>query len=414
MRDNGPGLSSARQHLTRMTAPFSAASRPDHVTPEAEPATQTNADVLLRLALDAGDLGSWTHDLGTGELHGSAMFRRHFCLPATGAICLQDIMERVVPQSLADFQRAREVALAQPGSHTLEVRILDDAQRSKVLRTHFHVSPGAGGHLQVSGISVDLTNRLMLEASADRAHSLVGQLVFERIGRLAELNAHAVATIERERKTLARELHDEMGSILTLMSLELAQLESRHKAGSLAPQALGQSLTQLGGLVESLRQYKHRVISGLRPPLLQELGLEMAMQSYVDEFARSAGIEVDADIEPNLPLIKEEAALALFRVLQESLTNTAKYAQASKVRVRFHTDARQLSLEVVDDGKGLPPGRDPTSRSFGLQGIRERIQALGGTASFSRVNRAGGTRVWVAIPKQGNLEEPLPSGFDQL
>lgn len=340
------------------------------------------------------------------------MFRRHFCLPATGEVSLQDILDRVVPQSRADFQRARELALTQPGSHTLEVRILDDAQRSKVVRTHFHVAPGPAGQPQVSGVSVDLTNRLMLEASADRAHALVGQLVFERIGRLAELNAHAVAAIERERKTLARELHDEMGSILTLMSLELAQLQSKHNASVLLPEALAQGLGQLAGLVESLRQYKHRVISGLRPPLLQELGLEMALQSYVDEFARSAGIEVDADIEPDLPLIKEDAALALFRVLQESLTNTAKYAQASKVRVRCQTDETHLCLEVVDDGKGLPVS-PASSRSFGLQGIRERIQALGGTASFSRVDRAGGTRVFVTIPKNGNVEEPLPSGFDQ-
>lgn len=375
--------------------------------------SQANAEVLLRLALDAGDLGSWTHDLDTGALVCSSMFRRHFCLPATGSVCLQDILDRVVPQSRADFQRARETALTQPGSHTLEVRILDDAQRSKVLRTHFHVAPVSSGQPRISGVSVDLTNRLMLEASADRAHALVGQLVTERIGRLAELNAHAVATIERERKTLARELHDEMGSILTLMSLELAQLQSKHKAETMAPDSLEKGLGQLSGLVESLRQYKHRVISGLRPPLLQELGLEMALQSYVDEFARSAGIEVEADIEPGLPLIKEDAALALFRVLQESLTNTAKYAQASKVRVRFQTDETQLCLEVVDDGKGLPASPHG-SRSFGLQGIRERIQALGGTASFSRVDRAGGTRVCVVVPKQGNIEEPLPSGFDQL
>jgi signal transduction histidine kinase len=82
------------------------------------------------------------------------------------------------------------------------------------------------------------------------------------------------------------------------------------------------------------------------------------------------------------------------------------------VRVRFDTDAHQLRLEITDDGMGLPTSPD-TSRSFGLQGIRERIQALGGTASFSRVSRAGGTRILVSIPKEGNLEDMLSSGFDQ-
>jgi signal transduction histidine kinase len=370
---------------------------------------QMSADVRFQLAVEAGELGSWTHDVQTGKLVCSAMFRQHFCLPAAGTVTLQDIVDRVVPQSRADFQRVYERALTQPGRHKLEVRILDDAQRSKVLRTHFQVLHLPSGQVRVSGVSVDLTNRLMLEASADRAHALVEQLVFERIQRLAELNAHAVATIERERKTLARELHDEMGSNLTLMSLELARLQGQPK---LEPEALQKGLAQLSSLVESLRQYKHRVISGLRPPLLQELGLEMAMQSYLEEFARSSGIEIDVDIEPELPLIKEDAALALFRVLQESLTNTAKYAQAHMVRVRFDTDANALRLEVTDDGEGLPIVPD-TSRSFGLQGIRERIQALGGTASFSRVSRLGGTRILVTIPKQGNLEDMLPSSFDQ-
>ncbi|MGC4060943.1 MAG: histidine kinase [Aquabacterium sp.] len=370
---------------------------------------QMSADVRFQLAVEAGELGSWTHDVQTGKLICSAMFRQHFCLPPAGTVTLQDILDRVVPQSRDDFQHAHERALTQPGRHRLEVRILDDAQRSKVVRTHFQVLRHASGQVRVSGVSVDLTNRLMLEASADRAHALVGQLVLERIQRLAELNAHAVATIERERKTLARELHDEMGSILTLMSLELARLQGKPDA---AHAEFGTGLGQLSNLVESLRQYKHRVISGLRPPLLQELGLEMAMQSYVDEFVRSANLEVDADIEPELPLLKEDAALALFRVLQEALTNTAKYAQARKVRIRFHTDVEQLWLEVTDDGKGLPTSSD-TSRSFGLQGMRERIEALGGSASFSRVSHAGGTRILVSIPKEGNLEDMLPSGFDQ-
>jgi len=371
---------------------------------------QMSADVRFQLAVEAGELGSWTHDVQTGKLVCSAMFRQHFCLPAAGTVTLQDIVDRVVPQSRADFQRMRERAVSQPGRHKLEVRILDDAQRSRVLRVHFQVLHLPSGHVRVSGVSVDLTNRLMLEASADRAHALVEQLVFERIQRLAELNAHAVATIERERKTLARELHDEMGSNLTLMSLELARLRGPQP---LEPEALQKGLAQLASLVESLRQYKHRVISGLRPPLLQELGLEMAMQSYLEEFARSSGIEIDVDIEPNLPLIKEDAALALFRVLQESLTNTAKYAHAHMVRVRFDTDDKALRLEVSDDGQGLPIVPD-TSRSFGLQGIRERIHALGGTASFSRVSRSGGTRILVTIPKQGNLEDTLPSSFDQV
>src|SRR5690606_38106603 len=108
---------------------------------------------------------------------------------------------------------------------------------------------------------------------------------------------HTIETNENERKALARELHDEMGSILTLMSFQIERLKEH-----LSQDETGlSSATQLGELVDALRQYKHRVIAGLRPPLLQELGLDMALRTHIESFAESSGTAVAIHIDEGLP-----------------------------------------------------------------------------------------------------------------
>lgn len=354
---------------------------------------------LLQMALDEGELGSWTHDLATGELSCSSTFRDHFGLPAEGPVSIDTLLTHVDPDCRDEFAAKRALALTQNGGHRLEVRTLDRMGMGRVLMTHFQVECQEGRAPLVSGVSVDITSRRMIEASAGQAQSLVGKLVYERTRMLADLNAHTIATIEHERKALARDLHDEMGAILTLMSFEVSRLKDRldHEPD------LQQSVGQLDTLLQSLRDYKHRVIAGLRPPLLQELGLELALASYAEEFARSAQTEVKAHIDSPLPPLKEAASLALFRLLQEGLTNVAKYAQATCVSIDVVADETQVTMELTDNGVGLPVDGVSTTR-FGLIGIRERIQALGGTACFERITRDGGTRISVSLPLAGNLE----------
>ena len=218
-----------------------------------------------------------------------------------------------------------------------------------------------------------------------------------RLHTLAALNRYTVNRIEQERKSLASEFHDELGSVLTLLSLELdnaaGQLQRDEK------EALRQTLAQLNELVESIRQYKYRVIAGLRPPLLQELGLEASLQTHAQEFCERSNLALKLNFADAVPPLSEEASLAFFRTVQEALTNVVKYAGASAVEISLSIQDGRLCLDIVDDGCGL---KITKNAGFGLIGIRERMHALGGDARFEQISDIGGTRISASIPIAGN------------
>ncbi len=340
---------------------------------------------LLQLALEEGDLGSWTHNVQTGELVCSPKFREHFGLPPQGPVSIEMIVSQVVPDLRETFTESWQAALQHPGGHRLEVQTLDRFGRSRVLMAHFHVDGQSESSRMVSGVTVDVTGRRLRDTALAETQGMLGRMVRERTRFLSELNNHTIETIENERKALARELHDEMGSILTLMSFQIERLKEH-----LSQDETGlTSATQLGELVDALRQYKHRVIAGLRPPLLQELGLDMALRTHIESFAESSGTAVAIHIDEGLPTLKESAALAVFRSLQEGLTNVGKYANARSVTVDLICDQGELVMELTDDGVGLPHNALSGSR-FGLVGIRERIQALAARRCSSASVTAGG------------------------
>lgn len=209
---------------------------------------------------------------------------------------------------------------------------------------------------------------------------------------LAPLNAYTINRIEEDRRALANELHDELGSIAVLMSLELHNARNQLKARKL--DELATSLSQLLNLLDALREYKHRVISGLRPPMLKELGVDLAIRGYAQDFCLRAGLDLSVTSDASLPAMDENVSLALFRVVQESLTNTKKHAFAKRVSIAVYATNSTVTIEVVDDGCGIGERR----LGFGLMGIQERMQMLGGYARFERVNAFGGTRIVATVP----------------
>lgn len=355
---------------------------------------------LLQLALDEGALGSWSHDQETGALACSAQFRKHMGLPLEGEVRVDDIMANVEPQSRPAFLATREAALQVPGAHRLEMRIRYRDGHCAAILTHFYVEHRQGMAPLVSGISVDVTARQ--DGASDEAY--FAQQVIARTQLLADLNAHAIASVERERKFLARELHDEMGALHTLMALEIANTKQACEKGQLSAQETLESLGRLNQLLKSLREYKHRIIAGLRPPLLEDLGLELAIRNHLEELAQRSNLVFHVQIDESLPEVQEDVALALFRVLQEAMSNTSKYAQAKHVHVSLHNLGDALRLEVVDDGVGLPDEPTRGKRSYGLLGIRERIQALGGWTQFQRAGPKGGTRIVAVAPCSGRFD----------
>lgn len=209
---------------------------------------------------------------------------------------------------------------------------------------------------------------------------------------MRELSQKLVQAQEAERKRLSLELHDQVGQMLTALRMEIANL-GRIKQRD--PELFGAHLRQAKEMAEATMKTVRDLAMGLRPSMLDDLGLGPAIEWAGREFSRVTGIPVDVSVEGALARLTEAQKTSLFRVVQESLTNVARHARAQRVSVRLVESAQRLELEVSDDGRGMEPGRN--RRGLGLLGMEERVRELGGAFSLSSAPGAG-TTVRVEIP----------------
>jgi signal transduction histidine kinase len=210
---------------------------------------------------------------------------------------------------------------------------------------------------------------------------------------LRRLAAHADRIKERERKRIAREIHDDLGQNLLALRIEADILSSR--TGLRHPHLHSRALStvaQIDATIRSVRQ----IINDLRPNVL-DLGLSAAFEWQIIEFRRRAGIACDLMQEPSDIRIEDHCATALFRILQESLSNVVRHAHASYVRVTLRLEAGTLRMIVWDNGIGLPPAGRAKLGSFGLIGIEERIHLLGGIFTLNSAPGKG-TTISVTVP----------------
>ena len=198
------------------------------------------------------------------------------------------------------------------------------------------------------------------------------QQVERRTRELTDLALHLQRVREDERGHLARELHDELGGLLTAAKLDVARVRKR-VAGS-GPE-VAECIQHLSRMLDDGIALKRRIIEDLRPSSLDTLGLQRTLEIQCTEFAQRAEIRVQAEID-ELPLDPEHA-LAAYRVVQEALTNVAKYAQASQVQVQLRRDGAQAQLSVQDNGRGFNPQQVLEGR-HGLAGMRFRVRSCGG------------------------------------
>jgi len=238
------------------------------------------------------------------------------------------------------------------------------------------------GSVQWDGIMTNISDSKREQAALSAAHD-----------RLAELTAHIEDAKEEERARIAREIHDDLGGNLTAIKMALALLSKRLPDNQ--PQ-LRTKADYLDALVDRTIEAVHRISLDLRPAML-DLGLPAALEWQAREFEEQNGIAcsfTSSDKELDLSL---EHATALFRIVQEALTNIAKHARASAVAVRLAHAGERLTLEVEDNGIGLGPADRQKPHSFGLRGMDERAHALGGSLSVANAH-GGGTVVAISIP----------------
>lgn len=217
--------------------------------------------------------------------------------------------------------------------------------------------------------------------------------VQRRTADLTELATHLQRVREDERAMLARELHDELGALLTSAKLDLTALRMELKQ---APPSSQERIRQLADTLTQGIQLKRRIIEDLRPSILNHLGLVPALQILADEFAERSGLKVDARLEPAVRL-DPQAGIALYRIVQEALTNIEKYSKAKHIQIELDARPTDIVLRIQDDGIGFDPTTALRGRTHGLAGMRHRALALRG--QFTIHSRPGrGALVEVVLP----------------
>lgn len=248
------------------------------------------------------------------------------------------------------------------------------------LRSTPRAVPGEG--VQWEGIMTNITESKLEEEEIKRSRA-----------QLAELSAHVETVKEKERTRIAREIHDDVGGNLTAIKMALALVKKRLPPddGSLAEKAI-----YVESLVDRTIEAIHRISADLRPGIL-DFGIVAAIDWQAKEFEKQLGIPCEFSSNKKEIDLDPDQATALFRIFQEALTNIGKHAQATRVTVRLARTNRSVRLQVADNGRGIGAAERLKSKSFGIRGMTERANALGGQLSVSAIP-GGGTEVALRIP----------------
>jgi signal transduction histidine kinase len=270
----------------------------------------------------------------------------------------------------------------------------------------------------VSALTSEAAERRRAEQELQQAHRELEQRVQERTTELSQalarlkaevgvrekaedqlrrLSVRLMALQDQERRHIARDLHDTTGQTLSAMKMNIAMLQEMSKAGDPA----WELLRDLSSLSDEALQEIRTTSYLLHPPLLDEAGFASAARWFVDGFAKRSGIQVTCTIPPQMDRPPAHCELVLFRILQESLTNVHRHSGASVAGVVLVRDDGHLTLEVSDNGAGIPEERlarlrEVSDSGVGLAGMRERVRELGG--EFEIRSNSRGTTVSVRVP----------------
>lgn len=237
--------------------------------------------------------------------------------------------------------------------------------------------------LTVLSIARDITERKRAEEKLKKSSRL-----------LRELATHLQSVREEERTTIAREIHDELGQVLTVLKIQLSLLGNK-----LSPDqfTLKEKVISLTDLIDQSVESVQKISSKLRPTILDELGLIAAIEWQTEEFEKLTNINCSIVLPKEDLHLSTEKSTAIFRIFQEALTNIARHSEAKKVAISLITENSILYLEIADDGKGITQEQLKDFKSLGLRGMEERAMIFGGTVSFDSIISKG-TKVKVEIP----------------
>ena len=302
-------------------------------------------------------------------------------LKATGAWCLYP------------DQQMRNAMLEQVRSHgslnnyEMQLRRKDGSAVWALANITYRAAEGNTPAV-IEGIALDITKRKLDEAKLADSRE-----------QLRALSARLASIREEERTAIAREIHDSLGQMLTGLKLDVAWLHKRLTSGSAsdAQEVLVQKAEGMASLLDDTIQTVRDLATQLRPGVLDTLGLTAAIEWQVQDFQARTGIESEIWLCPEPKELPQEKATALFRILQEILTNIIRHAEATRVVIHLIPTEGALLLSVEDNGRGITTGNLRDAKSLGLLGMRERALMVGGEVDFEGTAERG-TTVTVKVP----------------
>ena len=314
-------------------------------------------------------------------------------LPRMGGLAPEDLLDKSVSEVFGSRAPGAEKVLRnvlRTGVPVLDREVSGELPgRPGSIRhwlvNYFPLPDSEGNRNQLGIIAVDVTARHNAEDA------------------LRKLSGRLLGIQDQERRRIARELHDSLGQYLAGLKISLEMLAQ-------SPSRSDALLTECSEILEKAIIETRTLSHLLHPPLLDEAGFASAASWFVNGFSQRSGIPIALEISPDLPRLSEAVEIALFRVLQESLTNVHRHSQATSAEIRVETDAEQITMEIRDHGRGVPQhilrqlDGDGTNLGVGLAGMRERIHELGG--NFSVTSDESGTTVRASVPLETREGSP--------
>jgi len=304
-------------------------------------------------------------------------------------------------------QAAQELIKTEVGRHTMdeirdEVAAIQEGERVRLIerstRWNDDVASSRIGMTIITVLNLILVITIFFLArreivQRERVRQTLEDQVRERTAELSELSSNLQNVREEERASLAHDIHDELGGILVAAKMDLSWVYRRLKEGDpVISQKLARAMESLDEGVD----IKRRIIEDLRPTVLDSLGLAAAIDWYVEHTCQRGNLQCEVAVKPVDIQLPNATSIALFRIMQEALTNILRHANAKKAWITLEQAEDGLHFMIRDDGIGLPPGTEQKRLSHGILGMRQRVTSLGGQFRIGNESGTGATiRIFV-------------------
>ncbi len=338
----------------------------------------------LARAQQMARLGNWDWDVVNDRILCSDELYRIFDVSPDVVFTRERFLRYVHPDDRELVEKNMIAALAGEVSYSVDFRILTGGGVELTLHSEGEVEFNADGKgVRMFGLVQDITERKQIE-----------QEIRDSREQLRELSNHLQIVREEEKASIAREIHDELGGNLTALKMDIYWLLRK------LPTELDlarDKVESMSGVVDTSVHAIRRIVTELRPTVLDDLGLLAAMQWQASEFSKRYNIQCKVAMHGEEVDLTDEIRIALFRIYQEALTNVARYSRASLVQVDVWREHDKIALEVFDNGIGIPEGAIMQPTSHGLRGMMERARSLGGSVEIGSAPGEG-VAISVRIP----------------